>query len=180
MLTAEAKTINSEYSPEALSFSSELKEEIKTRTTFRTNGKKKVSRFTYTVGPYNFLLEQDIKVENLSNLTFNEIPRAPKWCKGIVNVRGIITPIVDMHDFLKTGSKTSTKKSHLMMLDHKDHSPVIFLIDQLPEIVDLDDYTTIEKPNKAPSWLIKAIKNGTNTLYQIDHSELMNQLKNTQ
>lgn len=176
MLIAENNKFSSKYSSEKRSYSSEIKEEIQSRSEYGIRTKKKNRRFIYTVGSYNFLLEQDIKVENLSNLSLNTVPHAPKWCNGIVNLRGIIVPIVDMHVFLNTGNKTS-KNSQLMMLDHKDHSPVIFQTDRLPQIVYLDDYTTINIPEKLPNWIIKAIKNGTNTLYQIDHSELMTQIK---
>lgn len=174
MLTAE---IDTKYDLGALSFSSNLKSEIDSRFTSKTKDKKRTNRFTYTVGAFNLLLEQEIKVENLSNLTINVIPHAPKWCNGIVNVRGVIMPIVDMHVFLKTGIKNPTKDTTLIRLEQKDHPPIIFQIDKLPEMVFLDDYTKIEMPEESPNWLIQSLKNGTNTLYEINHSELMQQLK---
>lgn len=140
---------------------------------------KKNNRFYYTVGAYRILLEKKIKVENLSNVKVNNIPHTPQWCNGLVNVRGIIVPIVDLHVFLQTGKTSDQKKSRLILVEHESHSPIIFQIDELPKMISLDDFTYGKPPDKAPAWLKKSMKNGDNIIYEIDHSELLNLLKNT-
>ena len=177
MQTAEIDTRHSKLDFETLSFSTDLKSEIDSRSTRRA--KNKITRFIYSVGNYNFLLEQDIKVENLSNLAINIIPHVPEWCIGIVNVRGNIMPIVDMHVFLKTNKKNKQTNAKIIMVEHKNHAPIIFQVDRLPEMIFLDDYTHSKAPESSPSWLISSLKNKAKTIYEINHAELMAQLKYT-
>ena len=122
---------------ESSSFTSNLNTEIGFRRS--TNAKRLLSRFFYSIGPHNILLEKDAKVENLENLTINIIPHAPEWCTGIANVRGIIMPVVNMHIVLKTDIEQSLKKSKQMLVEQKNLSPIIFTIDKLPEMISLED-----------------------------------------
>ncbi|HHL18410.1 MAG TPA: hypothetical protein ENJ33_01595 [Thiothrix sp.] len=138
------------------------------------------TRFFYTVGLFNFLLEESIKVENLYEFTINDVPYAPEWCSGVTSIRGNIMPIVNMHVFLKTGKHTGLKNKKLMMLEHQDHSPIIFEIDKLPEIIFINNYSDAPAPKKSPVWLKKTLKNEKNIIYEINHSELLRQLKNSQ
>lgn len=180
MHTAEIDTLSLNNEIKTSSFSSNLKNEIESRASNRVDTAEKTSGFFYTVGSYNILVEQDIKVENISGLTINKVPHTPEWCTGIVNIRGNIMPIVNMHTFLKTGIDASSKKSKLIMLEYKNLAPIIFQIDKLPEMVFIDDYTSKQVSGKSPEWLIESLKNGTNTLYKVDHHKLFTQLTNTQ
>lgn len=137
-------------------------------------------RFFYTVGLFKFLLEGDIKVENLHEYTINAMPYAPEWCSGVISVRGIIMPVVNMHIFLKTGVGTSPKKSKLIVLEHKSHSPIALMIDKLPEVIFTDDYMSEKVPDNSPEWLRKILKNKDHIVYEINHSELLKKLRYTQ
>jgi chemotaxis signal transduction protein len=155
----------------------------KNESTFRSSQKNKVyhqGRFFYTIGLFNFLLEESIKVENLYEFTVNSVPYAPEWCSGVTSIRGNIMPVVNMHVFLKTGKNTDSQNKKLMMLEHKNHSPIVFEIDKLPELISTNHYSAAPVPKKSPSWLKKALKNEKNVIYQINHSELLKQLKNSQ
>jgi len=150
--------------------------------TFKPSKKNKSyhqRRFFYTIGLFNFLLEKNIKIENLYEYSVNNVPHAPKWCSGITSIRGNIVPIVNMHFFLKTGINVEPKKKKLIMLEHKKYAPIVFEIDKLPEVVSIDHYAVMKAPNKSPLWLKKMLKNETNTIYEINHSELLRQLKNS-
>lgn len=179
MHTADIDTFSLNDDLQTSSFSSNLKNEIDSRVSKNVDIAEKNSGFFYTIGSYNILVEQGIKVENLSGLVINKIPHAPEWCSGIVNVRGIIMPIVNMHTFLKTGIDNSSKKHNLIMLEYKNLTPIIFQIDKLPEMVFIDDYTYENAPNNSPDWLNQTVTNGANTLYEIDHQELLKQLSNS-
>jgi chemotaxis signal transduction protein len=138
------------------------------------------TRFFYTVGLFNFLLEENIKVENLYEFTINDVPYTPEWCSGVTSIRGNIMPVVNMHIFLKTGKYADSQNKKLMMLEHKNHAPIVFEIDKLPEVISTDHYTNAPVPKKSPMWLKKVLKNENNIIYEINHSELLRQLKNSQ
>ena len=138
----------------------------------------KQGRFYYTVGMFNFLLEAGIKAENLHGLTVNSVPHVPAWCIGVVNVRGNIIPVVDMHVFLKTGmSRHTNKNKKLLLLERENQSSIIFQIDTLPKVTFLGEYSRKKLPEKTPSWLIRHFKNENHNLYEINHTDLLTALK---
>ncbi len=173
----EKASSNIELSEEGLSYTSILNSAID--STKRKKTRNRINRFIYSVGEYNFLFEQELKVENLANTSVSKVPHAPKWCLGIANVRGNIIPIVDMHILLKQELKYSSKensKKLLLMIEHKNHAPIIFQIDKLPEIIDINNYTTgIAKD--LPSWIKCTWKNSSNKLYEVNHDELLNLIR---
>ena len=141
------------------------------------------NRFYYSVGDLNFLFETDLKVENLSDTTINKIPHAPEWCSGIISVRGVIVPVVNMHILLKDELKKSKhktkqkKRPHLLMVEHGNHEPIILQIDKLPEIINIKDYTYSRPENNSPDWQGKTWKNSTNKLFEINHDLFLNSIR---
>jgi len=140
------------------------------------------NRFFYSVGDLNFLFETDLKVENLSETTINKVPHAPEWCSGIISVRGVIIPVVNMHILLKDElkklkNKTQNKKPYLLMVEHNNHAPIILQIDKLPEIINIKDYTYSKSANNSPNWQGKMWKNSTNKLFEINHDILFNTIR---
>ena len=149
---------------------------------FGTSSTAKVSRrfdskknqFYYSVGTYNILLEQDTKVENLTDIKINKIPHTPEWCSGITNVRGVIMPVVNMRRFLNIKEETN---SHMIMLEHHQYKPIIFLIDHLPNSIQTDDCVIDEATAEMPKWVLKTLKNGSDTIYEVDHSKILDELR---
>ncbi len=137
-------------------------------------------RFYYSVGSFNILLEQNIKAENLSLDKIYELPHPASWCVGIVNVRGIIVPVVDMNILLETTQKTATRKTKHLLLQHEDFSPIVLQIDELPTMIDFDNYnigeTSEEITEKPPSWSIKHLRYKSNIIHKVNHKELLKQL----
>ena len=180
MHTAEKENTELKQNSNIPSFSTDLHSEIDLRASQNSSPQRNTNRFYYTVGAFNILLEQKIKAENLPLLTINKIPHAPKWCKGMINIRGIIIPVVDMHIFLKTGIDTSKHKSKLLMLQLKDHDPIIFQIDKLPEIVNTEDFAYSKAPENSPTWLKNTLKSEQNSIYEINHADFFKQLRQSQ
>jgi len=172
-------------STEASSYTSILNSAID--STKRTNKRDRINRFFYSVGEHNFLFEQDLKVENLPLTKVNKVPHAPGWCIGIISVRGIIMPIVDMHmiiesEFKKTKKKNNHKnkeqhKSYFIMIEHKQHPPIILQIDRLPETVNIKDFTYAKPLKSLPSWIERTWKNSKNKLFEVNHNELFKIIK---
>ncbi len=142
------------------------------------------NRFYYTIGNHNFLFEKNLKVENLSPTAINKVPHTPNWCTGIISVRGVIMPVVNMHSLLNNALKPQNKykqpkKTYLLMVEHSDHAPIILQVDKLPEIIDIKDYTYSISEKNSPDWQGRTWTNSTNKLFEIDHSQLLNTIKTT-
>jgi len=141
------------------------------------------NRFFYSVGDLNFLFETDLKVENLPEIKINRVPHAPVWCAGIISVRGVIIPVINMHALLNDELKKQknknkqNRKPYLLMVEHNNHAPVILQIDKLPEIININDYTYSKPANNSPNWLGKIWKSSTNKLFEMNHDILLNTIK---
>ena len=154
-------------------------QELKTKTDIDTSKSAMPvvnHRFYYSVGNFNILLEQDIRAENLSPVKIYELPHPPFWCVGIVNVRGIIVPVVNMNILFETEAKTAIRKSKYLLLQHENFSPIILQIDELPTMIDFDNYSVEETTENSPSWSIKHLKYKSNTIHEVRHNHLLKQL----
>jgi len=150
-------------------------------STRRERSRNRTNRFYYSAGDFNFLFEQNLKVENLPQTTINKVPHAPKWCDGIISVRGIIMPVVNLHSVLKKEfdlpSTVKSSNSHLLMIEHKNHAPIILQIDKLPESVNIKNYTRSNASKNSPDWLECTWKNYTNKLFEVNHDKLFNKIR---
>ncbi|MEE9326573.1 MAG: chemotaxis protein CheW [Cocleimonas sp.] len=162
------------------SFISNLQSAIDISESMPEENKNKVSRYFYRIGSYNYLLEEDMKVEYLTNSKVNKVPFLSRWHKGILSVRGIVMPVIDLHMFLNqqivNKGKESNKQPSLLRIDHKDHTPIVFEIDSLPELINFKEFKVKKSPKTMPVWQQKYLSDGNQTIVQIDHKELLNQI----
>ncbi len=163
------------------SFSSTLKTAIDLSASIKKEDDNSAKRYFYTIGSYNFLLENDLKAETLSNENINSVPYLPEWHSGIISIRGIIMPVIDILGFVsqqtnkkEQGSRKS--KSHLLKLEHKDHPPIVFKVDKLPELIDIKNSKKTKVTKKSPTWMQHYIKHGSTKVHQINHKELLNEI----
>jgi chemotaxis signal transduction protein len=134
-------------------------------------------RFYYTVGEFNILIEQNLKVETLQSVDINTVPHAPDWCIGISSVRGVIMPVINVHTILKTEGKVNSKRNFIM-LEHDKYAPIIFQIDDLPSVADITEYKNKRRPKNTPKWLSKYLSNNDNSLFEANHEQLLTQFSN--
>lgn len=160
------------------SFSSQLESKSELSASDQKVIENRNNRFFYCVAGLNILLEQDINAENLSQPKVYNLPHSPEWCTGIVNVRGNIIPILNVHVLLQTGVDMPVNKSKLLLFKHKKIAPIIFQIDQLPSMIDFDDYTISTNPNNSPHWMKKTFKSKSNIIHEVNHFDLLKTLNN--
>ncbi len=57
--------------------------------------------------------------EILTHVTITRIPGAKEWVKGVSNVRGNLLPILDLKGFLSGKPSKMTKRSRILVIQHK-------------------------------------------------------------
>ncbi len=169
METLSRGTLNLEKASDTSTFTSSIYSKINSSN---AQNNETVKRFYYSVGQFNILIEQDLKVENLSDLSINKVPNMPAWCIGIISVRGEIMPVINMHDFFNT-EKQDTAKDNFIMLEHKNYAPIVFLTDGLPTTINFNKYKKRKQLENTPSWLKNHLSNGDVSVFEADHNLLL-------
>jgi chemotaxis signal transduction protein len=183
MATAE-KDIAHHCRIEEKSFSSTLKAAIDLSTNVTKVDKNIVNRYFYSVGTYNFLLEDNVRAETINDKKINEVPYLPKWHEGIISIRGVIMPVINIHAFLqaqmKNTNKTVTDKSYLLKLEHEEHPPIVFKVDKLPEMINIKNFKTTKKNKNTPDWIQHYLTQGSTKIAHVNHKGLFEQIIQSQ
>ncbi|SJM94546.1 hypothetical protein CRENPOLYSF1_550023 [Crenothrix polyspora] len=108
----------------------------------------------FRVGNLRFLLAANIFCEIVDQNKVSPLPNVQPWFSGVLNLRGDIVPIIDLHILLADGS-TPLKNRHLLAID-KGKKTVAFWIDGYPQMLS-PHFTSASAPDDLPDVLRQAI-----------------------
>jgi purine-binding chemotaxis protein CheW len=84
-----------------------------------------------------FAVETD-KVQSINDsMEITRVPKAPKYIKGLVNLRGNVISLLDINLLLDV-PKAEMKQDNIIILD-MDGEMVGIAVDQVEEVVDVED-----------------------------------------
>lgn len=110
------------------------------------------SSFSYQVGSYSILLESGIRSELLTRSDIYPLPFAPRWCLGLVGVRGDLFPVIDMHYVL--AGEPPTEGQQLLWLQPDNFAAAVISCDGLPKQITPPDVANAnEQPEHLPGWV---------------------------
>lgn len=89
--------------------------------------------FAFSVGQFNFVVNADCFCEVIVDTAIAALPNAPALLVGLCNVRGVLTPVYQIHSTL---AATRPKKNIIFCLGKGDKA-VGLLVDALPTSVML-------------------------------------------
>lgn len=75
---------------------------------------------------------------NEANLEITRVPKAPRYIKGVINLRGEIIPVMDLSMRLKMPEMVLTGNSRIIIVK-ADDIKMGLLVDGVNEIVTIDD-----------------------------------------
>ncbi len=86
--------------------------------------------------------EYGVDIQNVQEITdiesITQIPNAPEYVMGIVNIRGVIIPIIDLKRRLSFYNEDSENKGRIIVINIKGKQ-VGFMIDDASRVLTLDD-----------------------------------------
>lgn len=89
-------------------------------------------------------------VEIITGHTVTKLPLVPDYVRGIINLRGQIIPIVDIHQLL---SHQDCESGCMMILQTSD-AEVGILVDQVQKMVDVDTSALLPVPPRSSRELV--------------------------
>ena len=67
------------------------------------------------------------------------VPEVPSYCKGIINLRGEIIPVMSMRKKFELPDKENTNATRILILKLEGNSKIGILVDEVREVVTLSE-----------------------------------------
>ena len=94
------------------------------------------------VGNVGLLVPHDSGGELLEDARVYALPRAPGWCRGLINLRGQLIPVFDLHERLNLSGYRAARQWWIVI--GRDADSVAFAIDALPKSVVVTDAARLQ------------------------------------
>ena len=119
-------------------------------------------RYGFRLGQVNLLINQMMMCEVVQNAVIYPIPNTPSWIQGLINLRGILVPVLNLKKHL---GQENEKGKVLLVLDRGERAFSTY-VDALPKSINLDtdNFRKIETTNNIPEVLTDYV----NDVYSLD------------
>ena len=94
------------------------------------------TRFGFCVGQLCLLVKMDARSEVVTLASIASIPNVPEWFLGLMNLRGNLLPVFDLHQLLETGE--SRRDNRMVLILDQGSDAVGIPIDTLPQPVGIN------------------------------------------
>lgn len=95
----------------------------------------KVIVFQLKEQQYGVNIQHVRSIERVSDVT--EVPGTSDFIKGVINLRGDITPIVDLKERLQIGNTNFTEDTRVLIVD-VNNVQVGLIVDSANDVIDID------------------------------------------
>ena len=110
---------------------------------------KTISYLSFKIGKEHFAANVRY-VQNILELTdITEVPKAPDYMLGIINLRGMVLPLVDMRIKLGLPNTEKTSSTCILVLEVIIEKQQVFigaLVDSVSEVLEIDDSNIKDSP----------------------------------
>lgn len=127
----------------------------------------------FKLGEEHFAVETD-RVQSINDMMgITVVPKAPSYIKGLINLRGSIKSLVDIHLLLNLES--DNEQSNIIILKVKEEEEIGISVDEVEEVLDIDERNIQKMDNSQVNQYVKGIVNQDGRLLTIiDIDNLLN------
>jgi purine-binding chemotaxis protein CheW len=97
---------------------------------------KKVIVFALGSEEYGVEVEKVKTIERMQPLT--RVPKAPAFVKGVINLRGVVIPIIDLRSRFDLQEKDYTDNTRIIIVSAGDYE-VGLIVDAANDVIDLEE-----------------------------------------
>ncbi len=105
---------------------------------FVGNDKELNLRFGFKVGNVNFLISESMPCEVIQNSVIYPLPNSPNIVLGLINLRGILLPAIDLKAFVSKEEIDTKNPETLLVLEQGNRAFAIYA-DELPTAINIDE-----------------------------------------
>lgn len=82
-----------------------------------------------------------IDIRNIETITrmqhITRVPKMPNYLKGVINLRGVVIPVLSMRSRMNLAADEITKSTRIIVVNLEQEGNVGFLVDEVKEVVSL-------------------------------------------
>ncbi len=101
---------------------------------------------TFVLGEEEYGLEILRVKEIIGLMTITKVPKMPKYVRGVINLRGVVIPVVDLRLKFGMASIEDTKETCIIVVDLGE-TLIGVVVDKVSEVLDIDDTQIDEAPS---------------------------------
>lgn len=94
----------------------------------------KIVAFKLGEEEYGLNIDHVQSIERIHQIT--RVPNAPSFVKGVINLRGNVTPIIDLKNKLDLGEAEFTEETRVIITKHEDIE-LGLIVDQTSDVIDV-------------------------------------------
>jgi len=127
----------------------------------------------FRVGKEEYGLDiQEVK-EIIKMQEITEIPNAPEFIEGVINLRGQITPVMDMRKKLKASKREMNKDTRIVIVE-TDNSNIGIIVDSVTGVIHIPEREISPPPVGSENEFVKGVgKINNKLLILIDINKMM-------
>jgi len=119
------------------------------------NSTKIISYLTFRLGDEDFAAHVSKVLNILEMVKITKVPRAPEYMKGVINLRGMVLPVIDTR--IKFGLPTAevTNNTCIVVMEIESNGESIHvgaLVDQVNAVLEIDDADILPPPSIGTSF----------------------------
>ncbi len=80
------------------------------------------------------------------------VPKTPRYVKGVINLRGVVTPIIDLRERFGLIASENEDNVRIIIIQLEDME-VGFVVDSANDVLDIQSTSIEQQPDS--SWLIR-------------------------
>lgn len=141
----------------------------------------RAQRRAFRVGDIQLMLPESELAELLDELSVFPLPNAPEWTSGLLNLRGELLPVINLHHVFDVPADKSAQR---LLAVGRGTDTVVLTIDDLPFSVEPDTARNLSSPPDMPAPLIghtPAVYEANGLyLYEFNHQGFLSELRGNQ
>ncbi len=106
---------------------------------------KKVVSFKIKDEEFAFDIMRIVEVIKIKEIT--EVPTAPLFMEGIINLRGKIIPIIDLRKRFNLESKEKTKESRIIIIELQKNQLAGVIVDEIQKVLNVKKEEILPPPS---------------------------------
>lgn len=87
------------------------------------------------------------EIKRLKEITITQVPRAPFFVEGVINLRGDVIPIIDLRSRFGVGEKRQDKETRIIVVN-LDEKYIGLIVDRVSEVLNFDEDTIDDPPDE--------------------------------